>query len=114
MPPRLYCLETKEYYKDENEYHEARRKKDNIGTKLFYYKKNYGYVIKKNEIDEFIKHKNIIKKICKHHDFFLEYEPDRTDYTLDEINILCDYKKHFDNALHLKDYIRTLERVNNK
>ena len=86
----------------------AKQYEDNISNKLRYYKNRYGYIINKNDYNEFKKNINVIKKIYKFHDFICNVNQYKIPYQYVEI-----YAKNYSilqKGFSIKPYLLKLKK----
>lgn len=112
MPPALYNCKTGERYASKEEMYEQRRMRDNIGQKVRYWRKRYGYDLSKNDYDEFSKHIDTIRNVYHIHDFICRF--DTNAVSGEDLEIYVKNHKSIKNALPIQNYLRTLKKIETK
>ena len=109
MPPSLYNCKTGTYYSSKDEMCKQRQLRDNIGQKIRYWRKRYGYDLSKNDYDEFNKHIDTIKNIYHIHDFMCKF--DKNNISAEGLEIYVKNHKGINNALPIQNYLKTLKLI---
>ncbi len=112
MPPALYNCKTGECYSSQEEMDTQRRLRDNIGQKIRYWRKHYGYDLSKNDYDEFSQHIDTIKNIHHLHDFICRF--DYNNLVGEDLEIYVKNHKSIKSALPIQSYLRTLKKIERK
>ncbi len=111
MPSKLYDCRTETYFNSKEEQLKERKRRDNVSQKIRYWRKTYGYDLKKSDYEEFNKHVNIIKKVYKLHDFIVMYNEKRKSISKD---IMDTYGKNYNKinqGLEIQAYLKTLSKI---
>lgn len=111
MPSKLYDCRTETYFSSKEEQLKERKRRDNISQKIRYWRKTYGYDLKKSDYEEFNKHVHIIRKVHKLHDFIIMYNEKKKSISKD---IMDTYGKNYDKinqGLEIQAYLKTLKKI---
>ena len=111
MPSKLYDCRTETYFNSKEEQLAERKRRDNVSQKIRYWRKTYGYDLKKSDYEEFNKYVNIIKKVHKLHDFIIMYNEKKKSISKD---IMDTYGKHYETinkGLEIQGYLKTLKKI---
>ncbi len=111
MPSKLYNCRTETYFENEEEQKLERKKRDNLGQKIRYWKKKYGYDLKKSDYEEFNKHVHIIKKIYNLHDFIINYNDKKKTILKEDLDYYVKNYNAIKLGLTIKDYLITLKKI---
>jgi hypothetical protein len=109
MPPALKGLKE---YENKEEMDIERKKRDNISQKIRYWRKRYGFDLKKEDYEDFNKNIHIIKKVYPIYDLIINFDKNHINPDL-----LSEYAKNWEKlnkGLEIKDYLKSLNKIEKK
>ena len=112
MPSKGYCCETGKYFINDEEKKIYNNNRKNIFSKLYYWKKNFNYIVKFDDYEKFnenvkyIRNIKDIKKIIKD-----DYEINKFYEDKKNQEIYAKNYKNLEKINHILDFLKKLEIV---
>ena len=109
MPPALYNCRTGENYVSKEAMMKERKQRDNVSQKIKYWRKVYGYDLKRDDYTEFSKRVPVIRHIYKLHDFVCNL--DVNNIGAKDLDTYATYHQKIKKALPIQKYLKSLKRL---
>lgn len=109
MPPALYNYRTGSKYESKEQMLSERKRRDNVGQKIKYWRKVYKYDLCADDYDTFNKYVPIIRDIYKLHKFICNLDINNIG-SKDLDTYASNYKK-IKKALPIQSYLKTLKTI---